>query len=655
MTPSRGAAYIVAAVLVVTIAWPACSRRSGATGKRVVVLGFDGLDYQITRTLIDQGRLPNFARLAASGGFASLATSIPPQSPVAWSTFITGLDPGGHGIFDFIHRDPKTMVPYLSTTTTSPSARTIAVGDWQFPLSSGTVESLRHGQPFWDVLESHGIETTIIRMPANFPPSGTATRELSGMGTPDLLGTYGTFSLYTSDPYAFGGLPLSGGSWYPVAVERNIVRAELHGPANPFRKTGEPVTSEFTLYLDAERPVAKLAVGGEERVIAVGEWTDWVPMEFDLKIPLQSVRGMGRFYLKQIKPHVELYVSPINLDPLAPALPISTPEDYAGELAAATGRFYTQGMPEDTQAMKQGVLTRDEFLAQARLAGDEVRSQYRHVFDRFTGGLLFYYFGNVDQVAHMLFRARDPGHPAYDAASDPKYADVIDTLYVGLDRIVGETLDAMGAEDTLIVLSDHGFAPWRRTFNLNTWLKEEGYLTLANPAREDDPGLFGNVDWTRSRAYGVGLNGLYINVRGREMSGEVAPEDRERVMEEIAARLLATIDPATGLPAITKVYRRDDVYTDAGYFDRAPDLVIGYARGTRGSDETALGGIPKQVMADNTNPWSGDHCMDHETVPGVLLSNRALRKAAPSLDKVAAAVLAEFGIDQFPVRPPQRQ
>jgi predicted AlkP superfamily phosphohydrolase/phosphomutase len=228
-------------------------------------------------------------------------------------------------------------------------------------------------------------------------------------------------------------------------------------------------------------------------------------------------------------------------------------------------------------------------------------------------------------------------------------------LYVGLDRIVGETLDALGAEDTLIVLSDHGFAPWRRTFNLNTWLKEEGYLTLANPAREDDPGLFGNVDWTRTRAYGVGLNGLYINVRGREMSGEVAPEDRERVMEEIAARLLATIDPATALPAITKVYRRDDVYTDAGYFDRAPDLVIGYARGTRGSDETALGGIPKQVMVDNTNPWSGDHCMDHETVPGVLLSNRALRKAAPSLDKVAAAVLAEFGIDQFPVRPPARQ
>ncbi|MEX2271255.1 MAG: alkaline phosphatase family protein [Vicinamibacterales bacterium] len=642
----RSPAALVMLALVV-LGPSGCGDRS-ASGKRVIVLGFDGLDYGITRALIEQGRLPNFARLAASGGFAPLTTSIPPQSPVAWSTLITGLDPGGHGVFDFIHRDPATMLPYLSTTSIEASSRALKVGDWQFPLSSGRVESLRQGQPFWEVLEARGIPTTIVRMPANFPPSGTATRELSGMGTPDLLGTYGTFSFYTSDPYAFGGRTLSGGALYPVSVDNNIVRAQLHGPTNPFRATAEPVTADFRLYLDADRPVAKLVVGGEERVLAMGEWTDWLPIDFDLRLPFQTLRGMARFYLKQITPHVELYVSPINLDPMAPALPLSTPADFAEQLAAATGRFYTQGMPEDTQALKQGVLSRDEFLAQARLAGDENRVQYTHVLDHFTGGLLFYYFGNVDQVAHMMFRARDPGHPAYDAATDPDYAAVIDALYVGLDAIVGETLDAIGADDTLVVLSDHGFASWRRTFHLNSWLREEGFLTLANPAREDDPGFFGNVDWSRTRAYGVGLNGLYINVRGREMAGAVDAGDRERVMEEIAARLLQTIDPATGLPAITKVYRREQVYTDAGYFDRAPDLIVGYAKGTRASDQTALGGIPKEVMADNTDPWSGDHCMDHETVPGVLLSNRALRKPAPSLDTVAAAVLAEFGIEGFP-------
>jgi predicted AlkP superfamily phosphohydrolase/phosphomutase len=642
----------VLALLVAGLALPlGCSGRSAAGGKRVIVLGFDGLDYDLTRSLIEKGRLPNFARLAASGGFAPLGTSIPPQSPVAWSTFITGLDPGGHGIFDFIHRDPKTMVPYLSTSRTVGSSRAITVGEWQFPLSGGSLELLRQGQPFWEVLEAHGVETTIIRMPANFPPSGTATRELSGMGTPDLLGGYGTFSFYTSEPFAFGGRTLSGGALYPITVEGNVVRASLHGPDNPFRKAPEKITAGFTLYLDAERPVAKLVVGDQERVLAVGEWSDWVPVDFDLRVPLQSVRGMSRFYLKQMKPYVEVYVSPINLDPLEPAMPVSGPGDYAAELATATGRFYTQGMPEDTKGLRTGVLTRDEFLAQARLAGDENRMQYRYVLDRFKDGLLFYYFGNVDQIAHMMWRARDPGHPAHDPAIDPKYADVIEARYVGLDRIVGDTLDAIGTDGTLVVLSDHGFTSWRRSFHLNTWLKQEGFLTLANPAREDDPGFFGNVDWSRTRAYGIGLNGLYVNVQGREMSGAVAPGDRERVMEEIAAKLLQTIDPATGQPAITKVYRREQVYTDAGFFDRAPDLVVGYAKGTRGSDESALGSIPPEVIVDNTDPWSGDHCMDHEAVPGVLLSNRRLRKPAPSLDKVAAAVLAEFGIDEFPVRP----
>jgi predicted AlkP superfamily phosphohydrolase/phosphomutase len=644
--------FVVLALLVSALVLPiGCSGRSGAGGKRVIVLGFDGLDYDVTRALIDSGRLPNFARLASSGGFAPLGTSIPPQSPVAWSTFITGLDPGGHGIFDFIHRDPKTMLPYLSTSSTEGSDRAITVGDWQFPLSGGSVKLLRQGQPFWDVLEARGIETTIIRMPANFPPSGTATRELSGMGTPDLLGTYGTFSFYTSEPFAFGGRTLSGGALYPVTVEDNVVRAALHGPDNPFRKVSEKVTADFTLYLDAERPVAKLVVGDNERVLAVGEWTDWLAVDFDLRVPLQSVRGMARFYLKQITPYVEVYVSPINLDPMSPALPVSQPDDYAAELATATGRYYTQGMPEDTKGLRQGVLTRDEFLAQARLAGDENRVQYRYVLDRFRDGLLFYYFGNVDQIAHMMWRAKDPGHPAHDPAIDPKYADVIEELYVGLDRIVGETLDAIGPDGTLVVLSDHGFTSWRRSFHLNTWLKQEGFLTLMNPARQDDPGFFGNVNWSRTQAYGIGLNGLYINVQGREMAGAVAPADRERVMEEIAGRLLRVIDPATGQPAITKVYRREQVYTDAGFFDRAPDLVVGYAKGTRGSDDSALGSIPPDVIVDNLDPWSGDHCMDHEAVPGVLLSNRPLRKPAPSLDKVAAAVLAEFGIDEFPVRP----
>lgn len=620
-----------------------------AVGRRVIVLGFDGLDHELTRQMIDIGRLPGLARLAGTGGFSALGTSIPPQSPVAWSSFITGLDPGGHGIFDFIHRDPKTMLPYLSTSRTE-GGRAIGLGGWQVPLAGGTVELLREGRPFWEVLESHGVPTTIIRMPANFPPSGSATRELSGMGTPDLLGTYGTFALYTSEPFAFAGQTLSGGVVHQVKPRDGVVRAAIEGPDNPFRTRPEKARAEFTAHLDRTNRHVKLTVGGEERLLAVGEWSDWVPVSFPLA-PTQSLAGEVRFYLKALDPFFELYTSPVNIDPLAPAMPVSHPDDFATELAEATGRFYTQGMPEDTNGLKMGVLTDKEFLEQARIAGEENLRQYKYVLDRFEDGLLFYYFGNVDQVSHMMWRARDPQHPAYDAAKDGPNQAVVEELYRGLDRIVTDTLATLGPDDLLVVMSDHGFTTWRRSFHLNSWLRDNGYLALVDPDRADDPGLFGNVDWSRTRAYALGLNGLYVNVHGREKGGIVEPGAREALARELAAKLLEVTDPATGLPAITKVYRREDAYRLAGNEDTAPDLVVGYAKGTRGSDESALGGLPTDVFADNTSAWSGDHCMDHETVPGILLSSRALKRPASAIQDLAASILAEFGVEGFPHGP----
>ena len=621
-----------------------------AAGPRVIVLGFDGMDYALTRDLMARGRMPNFQRLAARGSFAPLGTPIPPQSPVAWSTFITGLDPGVHGIFDFIHRDPQTLVPFLSTSKTEEGGKSLTLGKWQVPLSGGTVELLRQGQPFWEVLEERGVETTIIRMPANFPPSGTATRELSGMGTPDILGTYGTFSFYTSEPYAFAGRTLAGGVVYPVDVYEGAVRAAIEGPNNPFLVKPEKLRAEFTAFVDGQQKFAKIVVGDEERLLRVGEWSDWVPVDFDM-IPTQSLRAEVRFYLKQLDPYFALYVSPPNIDPLEPALPISTPSDYAADLAHATGRFYSQGMPEDTKGLKTGVLTPAEFLEQARIAGDENHRQYKHVLEGFRSGsgLLFYYFGNVDQVSHMMWRAMDPQHPAYNAERDKPYEHVVEDLYVGLDAIVGETLDKMAPDDLLVVMSDHGFTSWRRSFHLNSWLRDNGYLVLADPRMTDDPGFFANVDWSKSRAYAMGLNGLYINVKGREKSGIVDAADRAALMAEISAKLLAVIDPKTGTPAITKMYPRDKVYSSAGHDDIAPDLIVGYAKGTRGSDESALGSMPPDVIVDNMDPWSGDHCMDHEAVPGILLSSRPLKKPAPSLQTLAAAILAEYGVDTFPV------
>jgi predicted AlkP superfamily phosphohydrolase/phosphomutase len=631
---------LLACAVLLAVATLACGRPPADT-TRVIVLGFDGMDYALTRELMAEGRMPNFSRLAAEGSFAPLGTSVPPQSPVAWSNFITGRDPGAHGIFDFVHRDPETRMPYLSTSRAVPPSRVLRIGRYQVPLSAGRVELLRHGRPFWEDLEARGVKTAIVRMPANFPPSGTAHRELSGMGTPDLAGTYGTFTFYSSELFAFGGRPLAGGRLQRVHVRDHVVRSTLRGPDNPFLAEPTPLETAFVAFLDPREPAIKLVVGAEERVLQAGEWSDWVPIAFPM-IPTQSLGGMARFYLKQVRPEFELYMTPLNIDPLDPALPISTPASYAAELASATGRFYTQGMPEDTKALEEGVLTRDEFLAQARLAGDEVRRQLHHALDTFDSGLLFYYVGNVDQVSHMLWGAMDPDHPAHDPVADAPYRDVIRDLYVELDEMVGETLARMGADTTLIVMSDHGFTSWRRAFHLNSWLRENGYLALANPYRMDDPGYFGNVAWSRTRAYGVGLNGLYLNLQGREAGGIVTEAERDALLDEIRTRLLAFIDPASDQPAITKVYRADETFAAADHPELMPDLLVGYARGTRCSNESALGGIPQEIISDNTGLWTGDHCMDHEAVPGILLTNRRLRQPAPTLERLSAAIVAEF-------------
>jgi predicted AlkP superfamily phosphohydrolase/phosphomutase len=629
---------LIVSLLAVLISVAASCGSRSPIDRRVIVLGIDGMDYGLVRDLMAQGRMPNFSKLATSGSFSALATTIPPQSPVAWSSFITGEDPGRHGIFDFVHRDPATMLPFLSTTRTA-AGRSVKIGKWQVPMTSGHVELLRHGSPFWSAPTRAGVETTIIRMPANYPPSGTATRELSGMGTPDIRGTYGTFSFFTSDPAVSPSA--SGESISRVVVRNGEVRGVILGPDNPYRVEPAAVTAPFAAYVDEREPIAKIVVGDEERILKVGEWSDWVPIQFALA-PLQTLRGIGRFYLKQVRPNFELYVSPINLDPVDPEMPLSTPARYAADLSAATSRYYTQGMPEDTKALSAGALTRDEFLAQARLAQAENLSQYRYVLSRFRQGLLFYYFGHLDQVSHMMWRARDPGHPAYDATRDGPYAHVIDDLYVAFDGIVGETLEHMPADATLIVMSDHGFTSWRRSFSLNAWLEQNGYLTVIDP-RERGAEVFANVDWSHTRAYGLGLNGLYINVRGREHEGIVPPESRAALVAEIAAKLEHFNDPATGHPAVMRAYRREQIYASMDFPDLSPDLIVGYAGGTRVTNGSALGGVARDVLSDNREEWSGDHCMDPGVVPGILLTSRPLRAPADSLQRLGAAIMAEFG------------
>ena len=620
---------------------------SQGTGKRVVVLGMDGMDPQLLQRFMDEGKLPNFKRLAEQGDFRPLTTSNPPQSPVAWSNFITGMNPGGHGIFDFIHRDPNTMLPYLSTSRVEPPQRTLNLGSWVLPLSSGKVSLLRQGKAFWEILAEHGTPATVYRVPANFPPVESKARTFAGMGTPDILGTYGTFSFYTDDP-PDNAESISGGRIYPVRVENFRVAAQLVGPENTFRKQGGAATVDFTVWVDPVEPVAKIAVQEHEFLLQVGEWSDWVQVEFELIPYLASATGICKFYLKQTQPHFQLYVTPINLDPSAPALPLSTPEDYAQELAEQVGFFYTQGIAEDTKALSGGILTQDEFLQQARM----VLADQRKVFDlewaRFQEGLLFFYFSSLDQNAHMLWRFMDERHPNYDSELADKYAGVLEKLYQEMDEVVGTVLEKVDENTTLLILSDHGFAPFYRSFNLNTWLLDNGYVFLQDDSLREQTEFLLNVDWSRTRAYGLGLNALYLNLRGRERYGTVMPGvEAEQLLDEIIRKLLSVTDPETGRPVMTRVDRATEVYTGP-YVTEAPDLLVGYNRGYRAGWGTILGKFPRAVLEDNRNEWSGDHCMDFRLVPGVLLSNRKLRAAAPALTDLAPTILAEFGIEKTP-------
>ena len=615
-------------------------------GKKVLVLGFDGMDYGLTRQLIEAGGLPNLARLERQGFGAALQTSVPPLSPVAWSEFMTGLDAGGHGIFDFIHRDPDTMQPYLSTSRIESAVpgllpEAIRLGDCIWPLAEQKQINLRHGDPFWDRLQAAGIQTQIMRMPANYPPSGTAGRELSGMGTPDLLGTYGTFSFYGTGLFVLRR-SVDGGNIYPLERRHNEISAQLFGPGNPFTTEATATRVDFSLQLMPAESAAVLEIAGREYRLQSGQWSPWIALEFELDcMPLVSVPGTVRFYLRQVKPELELYASPINIDPMAPVQPISSPADFAAQLAEATGRFYTQGMMEDTKALSEGVLTQAEFLEQATLARQEVEKQYFYLLNQFEAGLFFNYFGNLDQVSHMMFRQLDHAHP--DA--DKGLAEVIPDLYRDVDRIVGETMDRLGPEDLLIIMSDHGFAPWRRSFNLNSWLREQGYLVLKDPGMVTDPGLFLNVDWSRTRAYGLGFNGLYINQSGRERNGIVAPADVDVLLAEIAQGLRSVVDPVTESPAVSRTYVARQHYKDRGQLAVGPDLVVGYAYGTRNHSDSAIGKLAAEVFSDNTGEWSGDHAMDHSVVPGVLFANRPLLRPAHSLRDLSYSILYEFGLE----------
>ncbi len=636
--------FIILSLFIINVACTGNTSSAEST-KKILLLGFDGMDPVLVDKYMKEDILPNFKLLKEKGDFKPLVTSMPPQSPVAWSNFITGMKPGGHGIFDFIARDPQTYIPYLSTSKTTEPKKTMKIGDWLIPFSNAETLLLRKGKAFWEILQDNGIPSTVLKIPANFPPVSTKAKTLSGMGTPDILGTYGTFSFYTTKDLEDEEKEIESGRLFNVTMLNNTIKTELAGPPNPFKVSRERVSAELIIKVDNSNSVALIQVEDEEILLNEGEWSKWIRVSFKLA-PFQKLTGICRFYLMKAHPYFELYVSPINIDPTNPNVPISTPGSYSADIADEIGYYYTQGMPEDTKALDQDFINNDAYIEQSDFIIKERQKMLNLEMARFSSGLLFVYFSTTDLISHMFWRYMDKEHPGYKPEEAEKYSGVIKRTYKKMDTLLGKVMKKIDNDTTLIVLSDHGFGPFRRYFHINRWLKDNGYLNFIDNSLGESNEFFENVDFGMTKAYSLGFNGIYLNLFGREGMGTVYDgAEKEELIKALISKLEDLRDPENGKRIIKKVYRKEEIYSGK-YIQDAPDLLVGYNRGYRASWESALGKVPKGLLGDNMKKWSGTHLWDYEIVPGIILSNKKIRTVNPALYDIAPTILAEFGIEK---------
>jgi predicted AlkP superfamily phosphohydrolase/phosphomutase len=587
---------------------------SGVVSERIIVLGFDGMDPKLTKQWMADGSLPNFVKLSQQGSFQSLATSNPPQSPVAWSSFATGTGPGDHGIYDFLRRDPETYAPAFSISEITPPERVLNLFGMRLPLSDGEIINRRQGATFWSRLESQGGLATVLRVPATYPPE-PIHRMFSGMGIPDLLGSQGTYTLFTIRPNPGSSLSASTRVVRLRPNRNGHIETALEGPLHPLAQKPEPL--KVALSIDRVKP--GIAVNLDETTVHLqpGEWSDWIQVTFKFA-GFGSLNGMVRMYLAADYPDVSLYVSPIHIDPTQPVVPLTSPPDYAGKLAQQMGLYHTIGMPEETWSLNEGHLSDGAFLDVVKTTLKERETMFYGALDANDSNLVVGVFVQTDRVAHMFYRGIDSEHPLF-ADTDQQARDAIHWIYQEADRILGETMRRMGPEDRLMVISDHGFAPFRWAVHVNRWLVDNDYLVLKAGQSSSGAG-FAAVDWSQSRAYALGLNGLYINRRGRESQGIVGAAEAENLKQELIRTLPLWLAENTGTSLIRQVFDGALLYPANANGD-APDLVIGYEPGYRASWQTTLGAIPTTQIEPNNRKWSGDHCITPEAVPGVIFTS----------------------------------
>lgn len=685
----RLAALVTAAALGSACAQAPPAKPLRRAKQRVFVMGFDGMDPTLAARWMAEGKLPHLKALADSGGFHKLETTQPSESPVAWASFATGVNPGKHNIYDFLVRDFETYLPDLAGVKRFPPRFL-----WGFfPTERPRVESTRGGTSFWRHAGADGIKSVVLTVPMTWPAEEVQHGSLlSGLPAPDIRGTVGTFSYWATDLSSFEeGNTEFGGILRRLLFEGGVANTLLKGPDSPIlkqeeaelkerRKQGplsdkqEKRLQELAAGKDVSLPLrvrwsegsgqAELEIAGTRLSMKTGDWSDWVPLSFSFNA-LVKVRGIVQFHLVRADRELQLYASPVSLDPRDPPIPISKPDDFSARLVRQVGLFRTIGWAEATWPLNEGRLDEADFLhdcEQAFLDRERIilKSLERDDWDLFVAAI-----ETTDRVSHMMWRLIDPRHPMYDAVLAARYGDSIERIYRRADDFVGRLQQKLPRDTVVMVMSDHGFHSFRRGVNLNTWLVQHGYMQFEGQesGKKTLADLFGRgqfwegVDWGRTKAYAVGLGQIYFNLRGRESKGIVsAGAEYKALQEEIASRLVMLQDPDDGARVFRDIYRRDDIY-QGEYLQNAPDLQVGFNDGYRVGWQDTLGGVTRSVVENNNKKWSGDHCATATEISGgVLFTNLKLAKQQPHIMDLAPTILRLLeapippGLDGQPLR-----
>ncbi len=590
-------------------------RPSGGSARRVIIMGFDGMDPGTTANLMAEGKLPNLKALSENGFFAPLQTTCPPISPVAWASFLTGVNPGKHNIFDFLTRNPKTYAPELSSARISQTAS-----------KKSDVKLLRKSRPFWSLLEKHGIMSSALRVPMTFPPEKDAGLLLSGLSAPDLRGAQGSFTVFqTEEPEKV----YTGGCCVRVKRNNDRISTSLEGPQFKNRTLSIPIR---ILVRNGETVTLKMP-GHNILKLRKNTYSEWVRLRF--RHGMRSIYGICRFLLLSVSPEFKLYVTPLNIDPEHPAMPISHPAYYSLYLAKLAGPFATLGLAEDTWAFNEGILSSELFLRQTYDIQKERETLFIESSNRIKKGFCVMVFDLLDRVQHCFY-----GGEEESSRPSPQ----IEEAYIHMDNLAGKIMQNAGTKDFVAVMSDHGFTSFRTGVNLNAWLKQQGYLKEKQGNGETN--YFAGVDWSETQAYAAGLAGIYLNLKGREGQGIVSNAELPGLKSEIANALKSLKDPENGQRVVREIYDSDTAYSGP-YSVNAPDLIIGFEKNYRISWGSATGNTSGPVFEKNLKQWSGDHCMDRDVVPGVLFCNRKLKEktSRPHIQDIAPTVLKLFGIE----------